>query len=368
MDERYWHAVVSGGRNCLGARLLRPVLRACSWPYGWAAAGRRRLYRWGWKRSFAAEVPVISVGNVTVGGTGKTPLVAWVVGQLAEAGRTPAILTRGYKAVGGASDEAEMLTRATGAAVIVNADRVAGAAEAVAGGADVLVMDDGFQHVRLRREMDIVTLDATCPFGYGRVLPRGTLREPLRALRVADAIVITRCDQVAPEALEAIRRRVAALAGGAMVAESVMQPTRVCAFDGPAEAVESLAGRMGWAFCGLANPEGFYRTLTDTGLRLAGRTSFNDHHAYTAEDVAAVRGHARSAGASLLVTTAKDAVKLAALGGPLDEVRWLEIAVAFSAGGEALREAIFSAVGEARREAIFSAVGPTGGGDGPAPT
>ncbi len=347
VNERYWHGVISGERSCLGARLLRPVLRVASWPYALAAGCRRRLYRMGWKRSFAAGVPVISVGNLTVGGTGKTPLAAWVVGELAEAGRTPAILTRGYKAVGGASDEAEMLKRATGAPVIVNADRVAGAAVAVDGGADVLVMDDGFQHLRLRRNLDIVTIDATCPFGYGAVLPRGTLREPAGALRFADVVVVTRCDQVTPEALAAIRERVASLAGRAAVAESVMQPTRVCAFDGSEAPVESLSGRLAWAFCGLANPEGFYRTLTDANLRLVGRTSFNDHHAYTGQDVSDLLQRASSAGATLLLTTAKDAVKLAALGSPPPELRWLEIAVEFSAGGEELRRAIASAAGAA---------------------
>jgi tetraacyldisaccharide 4'-kinase len=163
-----------------------------------------------------ADVPVISVGNITTGGTGKTPLVIWLCNTIYQKSKIKnqkcgvAILTRGYKTRGtrdegpfdfaqgrrGTTDELAILAESCPQAkVIVNPDRAAAARRAVGFCAKVLVMDDGFQHRRLRRDLDIVTIDATCPFGYGRLLPAGLLREPVASLRRADAAVVTRCDQ-----------------------------------------------------------------------------------------------------------------------------------------------------------------------------
>ena len=343
MDEQYFRVVISGRGAGWEARLLRPMLRLAGRPYGGVMSLRRWLYRAGWKRRHQARVPVISVGNITVGGTGKTPLVAWMTRHLLAAGRSPAILIRGYRAVSGLSDEAEMLRRLTGAVVMVRADRVAGAAAAVAGGADVLVMDDGFQHLRLRRDLDVVTVDATCPFGHGAVLPGGLLREPVGALRDAGAVVLTRCDLVDEAVIRDLRRRLADLAPEAVLAETTMQPTALCGFDGWRRPVDDLAGRTAWAFCGLGNPEAFYRTLADRDVHLAGRTTFNDHHAYSADDLHRLHRQAEEAGAPLLVTTAKDAGKLAGLPAAA-EVRWLEIEVAFGAGQAALERRVAEAL------------------------
>jgi len=345
MDQTRWRRVVSGECGCPWGGLLRPVLRVLSRPYAAVAALRRRMYAWGWKRSHAAAVPVISIGNITAGGTGKTPMVAWVVKQLQQRGRTPAILTRGYKAAGGVSDEAAMLERMTGAMVVVGPDRIACAARAVEQGADVLVMDDGFQHVRLRRDLDIVTIDATCPFGYGAVLPRGLLREPLGALKAADVFVLTRCDQVDADALAAIRRRLGEIADGVPIVESVMQPTGWLASDGAAEPVDSLADRAVWAFCGLGNPDSFYRALEGLAKTVAGRTTFNDHYAYSCEDILRLCREARQAGADVLVTTGKDAVKIDASAADMP-IRWLAVDVHFPHGPAVLADAMDRALSE----------------------
>jgi len=340
IDEQYWRRVVSGENAGPGGALLRPLLRAISWPYAAASAARRRMYANRWKRSYAAATPVISVGNITTGGTGKTPLVAWVVRYLASRGRRPAILTRGYKAVEGASDEAMLLEQMTGAPVVVNPDRVAGAAAAAADGADVLVMDDGFQHVRLQRGLDIVAIDATCPFGYDAVLPRGLLREPVGALGNADAFVLTRCDLSSLEELAAIRSRLASVAGeGVPIIESSMKPVGLRSLDGRSEPVETLADKRVWAFCGLGNPDAFYRTVAGLAAGVLGETTFNDHHAYDTLDIQQMSRLAHQAGARFLVTTAKDAVKFAAppAGVP---IRWLEIDVEFADGGGAIRSMI----------------------------
>lgn len=343
-DQEYWREIISGQADDWGARLVRPLLRGASWPYGAAVRGRRWAYGKGVLKSHAAGAPVICVGNITTGGTGKTPLVAWVVRYLIDQGRTPAILTRGYKAVGGVSDEAQMLEKATGAPVVVNPNRVAGAAAAVEAGADVLVMDDGFQHLRLRRDLNIVTIDATCPFGYGFLLPRGLLREPLTVLTRADVFVLTRCDQ-AP-GLAALAHQLGSLSGGAPVVESVMTPTRVCSLDGRVEPVESLRGKKVWAFCGLGNPDSFYRTLRTVTDRVMGETTFNDHHAYDDLDLKHVARLARAAEAKFMITTAKDVVKATnfdatSAGVPL---RYLEIEADFPDGGNLLKERINQAI------------------------
>ncbi len=335
-EERF-REIVSGADGGVWAGITRAMLRGGSLLYSLVMYLRRRLYRAGTKRSYDVSRTVVSIGNITVGGTGKTPLVAWVVGQLLQMGRRPAILTRGYKAFKGLSDEAEMLSRVTGVPVVVNSDRVAGARKAIADGAEVVVLDDGFQHLRLRRDLDIVTIDASCPFGYEAVLPRGLLREPLSALRDAEAVVITRSDQVDPVRLGQLRERIAGLAGGACIAETAMKPTRLVWADGASEPAEALSGRKVWAFCGLGNPDGFYRTLTDIGVRLLGHTSFDDHHPYTDDDLRELAEHADAVGASVLVTTAKDAVKLTGR----DAARpmgYVEVEVAFTAGRDALRE------------------------------
>ena len=334
-SESRFREIISGDARDGVARLLRPMLRAASWPYGTAAALRRAAYRRGWRRSCQAGVPVVSVGNITTGGTGKTPLVAWVVGQLGRQGRRPAVLIRGYRGRDGKSDEAELLERLTGAPVIVDPDRLAGAARAVAGGADVLVMDDGFQHLRLRRDLDIVTIDATCPFGHDALLPRGLLRESPAVLALADMLVLTRCDQVSQSQLLSLRKRLARLAPGVTVAETIIRPTRILGHDAAPLPAEALAARAVWAFCGLGNPENFYRTLTGLGARLLGQTTFNDHHAYVPADVEALAARADAAGAELLLTTAKDAVKLHGLAA---QVRWLEIELEFRTGRQELED------------------------------
>jgi tetraacyldisaccharide 4'-kinase len=331
IDEHLWRQIIGGERTGMAPAAGRGLLRGLSVPYGMLAAGRRRLYECGLLAGRSAGAPVISVGNITVGGTGKTPLVAWVVRQLRELGDVPAILSRGYRAVDGLADEPRMLAEATGAMVVVNPDRTAGARQAIADGASVCVLDDGFQHLRLRRDLDIVTIDATCPFGYRATLPRGLLREPLSALRRADAIVLTRTDQASPGALADIRLELARLAPGALLAESHMRPSRLCGFGAPPAGPDELRGRRVWAFCGLGNPEAFFRTLERQGADLAGRTAFNDHYDYTPRDLADLLARLRTAEADWLVTTAKDAVKLSDWAGKAP-LRWLEVDLAFTAG------------------------------------
>jgi tetraacyldisaccharide 4'-kinase len=307
-----------------------------------------RLRRWAYRRGLlpaaAAEAPVICVGNLTAGGTGKTPMAAWVAARLLEAGRRPAILTRGYKPAGGRSDEAELLRRLCEAAVVVGADRVAGARAAVAAGADALVMDDGFQHLRLRRDLDVVLIDATRPFGFGRCLPRGLLREPPAALRDAGAVVVTRSDAVSVEALARLRGRLSGLAPAAGVHAAVHEPAALLDDRGRQHPPDALAGRRAFAFCGLGNPEPFFALLGRLGVRLAGRRALDDHVAYTPAVLAALRQAAGACDADVAITTQKDAVKLPAAA--LPRAVWqLAVRMKILDGREALVRRILDAVG-----------------------
>ncbi len=296
----------------------------------YAAAVRLRTaaYRRGVLKSARADVPVISVGNLTFGGTGKTPMVAALVRDLVARGRRPAVLTRGYGRRGRgaltllgpdtgvsaeiAGDEPLVLSAALpGVPVVVDSDRARGAARAAAGGSDVVVLDDGFQHLALQRDLDIVLVDAGDPWGGGHLPPRGRLREPLDAIRRASAVVVTKLPADGWQALLAeITERVEKLAPGLPVLGARLAPSGLTSPDGATEP-GALRGRRVLAFAGLARPEGFLDTLEELGAELAGFLPFTDHHRYTRVEVARLIEEACRLDA-LPVTTAKDAVKLPA--------------------------------------------------------
>jgi len=342
MNEQTAREIMSGERRGTGASLLRAATAVASWPYAGAMRIRRWAYRAGLRKSHAAGAAVICVGNITTGGTGKTPMVAWVVGRLKAAGRTPAILTRGYRATNGLSDEADLLGHLTGVKVVVNPDRVAGAKSAIADGANVLVMDDGFQHRRLRRNLDIVLVDATNPFGYDHCLPRGLLREPLAALQDAGAIVITRSDAVEPGPLTVLWDKLAQLAPQASLHIAVHRPTAVIDENATRRELNALTGRKACAFCGLANPGHFFRLLGELGARLLSTQAFDDHAGYTPRVIDSLRRTAENCGAELFLTTQKDAVKLIDAKLPLP-VWTLAVEMEVTAGAKKLEEQILAA-------------------------
>jgi tetraacyldisaccharide 4'-kinase len=332
MDHQKAMDILSGRAGGPAAACLRAGLWAASKPYAAAMRLRRWAYRAGVARSHAAGVPVICVGNLTTGGTGKTPMVAWVVGQLQQAGHRPAILTRGYGGqvsssagdVGGGagddlagSDEARLLAGLTGAGVIVDGDRVAGAARAVADGADVLVMDDGFQHRRLRRDLDIVLIDAVSPFGLGHCLPRGLLREGPSALADAHAVVVTHADQAPLDQLARLSDRLRVLAPRASHHAAVHVPKALLDESGARRPLGELLGRPVLAFAGLAAPGHFFATLERLGAHLAARHALPDHAVYTQAILDELTAAATAAKADVLVTTQKDHVKLAVLHGSM---------------------------------------------------
>jgi tetraacyldisaccharide 4'-kinase len=300
------------------------ALTPLSWLYGAVMKARASLYGRGWLPSFAVEVPIISVGNLTTGGTGKTPLVAWVSRRLAEKGLRVCILTRGYgRAEDGqrllvsdgkqifadaaqAGDEALMLAQALKghAAVVCDADRVAAAHWAIGRlESNVFVLDDAFQNLRIRRDLNIVTIDATQPWSAQKVLPAGNLREPVGALERADCIVLTRFDQAQqPDLVSKVER-----AGGSHVFTSRIKTTAIRALN--REANPSPAKAVA-AFCAVGNPEAFFEHLKRENFELRHTTAYRDHHDYSQSDIDKICRTAIAAGAQSLLTTAKDAVKL----------------------------------------------------------
>ncbi|MBA3684754.1 MAG: tetraacyldisaccharide 4'-kinase [Planctomycetes bacterium] len=271
-------------------------------------AARNLAYDLGIAPSTALPVPVLSVGNLAVGGTGKTPLVDWMVRRLRGLGRRPAVLSRGYGGVAGVNEEAALVD----APVVCDPSRVRGGRRALAEGADCLVLDDGFQHRRLRRDCDIVLIDATRPWGSAgnlpAVIPLGLLREGRGSLRRADLLVVSRSDQVEPGILAALERDLARF--GKPVVRLVHRPDTLTPLLGDiGEPPQVLAGQSVMLASGLGNPAGFERTARDLGWNVIGHHRFPDHHRYNAAEARALVSEARALHA-VLVVTAKDAVKL----------------------------------------------------------
>jgi tetraacyldisaccharide 4'-kinase len=292
---------------------MRPLLWAGSIPYGWAIRWRNARYNRGAAEIHQAGVPVVSIGNLTVGGTGKTPMVQWLAQHLRREGVRVAILSRGYGAEQDAvNDEAlELELALPDVPHLQNPDRAASAAVAVEElAAQLLLLDDGFQHRRLARDLDIVLLDASEPFGFDYLLPRGTLREPVESLSRAQVIVLSRADMADAAARQSIRQRVSSLNPGAMWCEVEHRAAGLLDSTGGAESLESIAGQPVAAFCGIGNPAGFRHTLQSLGCQIAAWREFPDHHNYTRADVDQLSRMISDAGARQVLCTRKDLVKL----------------------------------------------------------
>ena len=308
-----FHDLVIGRRRGLGPVLARAGLAAASVPYGAAVRLRNRLFDVGWKAQHRARVPVVSVGNLTLGGTGKTPCVEYLARIYRNRGVQVAILSRGYGGSDGPNDEALVLEEnLLDVPHLQGTDRVALAGVAVEElEAELLILDDGFQHRRLHRDLDVVLLDATDPFGQGRMFPRGLLREPPSSLRRAGAVLMTRCDQVSESAVNDLIQYARTVAPGRPVVTTTHAPVAWIQHDRADQPVDALRRRPAAAFCGIGNPKAFQRTLRDVGVDLIAVRTFPDHHAYTRADVEDLRNWARQQPAdAALVTTQKDLVKL----------------------------------------------------------
>jgi tetraacyldisaccharide 4'-kinase len=284
---------------------------------------REFLYKWGILKKANVPVPVISIGNITMGGTGKTPMVEFVAKYLSEKGKKVAILSRGY---GGkqASRQAGKLVNDEHLVLsenlpdipnLLGKNRAKSAQTAIEGhGAECLILDDGFQHWKLERNLDIVVIDALNPFGLERLIPQGTLREPLRNLRRARIFVLSHCDQCPQDSLDLIRQRLKQINDNAPIVETAHYPSLIETLNSHESfGVSWLNGKNVYAFCGLGNPESFKLTLKGLGARVSRFDCFLDHHFYKQDELNRIIKEAEGLGAEAIITTQKDGVKIKCL-------------------------------------------------------
>jgi len=282
---------------------VRVLLYPVSICYGWIVALRLWLYRTGrWKQK-RLNGKVISVGNLTVGGTGKTPMVLWLAEKFVAEGKRVAILSRGYRGADGTSDEIAMLNQRLGGRVAfgVGANRFAeGQRLEATQPVDIFLLDDGFQHLKLARDVDVLMLDGSLKLKNEALLPAGMLREPISAGARADIVVVTRDSGPPHESMARGRRE------PFFFAQTRLLGFRVCGGRGIPRYLSEMEQRPLFAFCGIGNPEAFFSDLQRWNVPVSGTRSFRDHHRYTANDLRGLLAAAERAGARGFVTTEKD--------------------------------------------------------------
>ncbi len=290
------------------------MLRCLSVPYAGVMRLRNAAFDVGLKKTDRVDVPVIAIGNLTTGGTGKTPIVATVVKLLQELGCRPGIVSRGYRADStGENDEKRVLAQlCPGVPHEQNPDRVAAAQKLIADDEiDVVVLDDAFQHRRIHRDLNIVLIDATNPFGFGYHLPRGLLRESLSGLKRADIVLITRADAASENTLDEINASVlqhnSGLAG--KILRASFRPTGLASHAG-SHPLSDVRDTPATVMTAIGNPGAFVNTCRQIGADVVASMFFPDHHHYTKAELQQVREHAAAAGAPLVLTTLKDLVKI----------------------------------------------------------
>jgi len=297
--------------------LVRLLLLPLAALFDLAVTARNALYDNGLIRSTRVNAPVLSVGNLTVGGTGKTPMVILLANRAVAAGRSVAIVARGYgeaRDQHGLTDEVALLAeRCPGARVVMTPDKTMGAKQAVELGADFIIVDDGLQHRSLVRDYELVMVDARAPFGNGSVLPGGPLRESPAGLGRATVVVLTHGETLDEEQRLTVLTQVRAFKLSVPVVWAEHAPLGVHAVTGgPLRPTTAISGRRVYLASGIASPEGFRQTVEGLGAEVTGIMSFPDHHDFSAQDLARVRAAARDA---LILCTEKDAMKIARIPG-----------------------------------------------------
>ena len=323
--QKIWSECYRKRESSLALSFWRLIFGALSYLFLLVYYLRVLLRRWGLSKSRKLDATVISVGNITMGGTGKTPLVMYIGERLREKGADLAILTRGYrrqskkmielkdqnfswKEVG---DEPFLLSgKLPNVPVFIQKNRFEAGSKALSKhGVKMLILDDGFQHWRLHRDVDIVVIDCLNPFGGKRLFPAGYLREPLTALRRADVFVLNRADHAAN--IEEITRVLNRYNPGALKCESVYLLESVRDFtDHSLVDAETLKGKRAVAFSGIANPFSFERTLKSSGIKIVKHFKFSDHFPYAEKDIIRLQEDSMKLGAEVILTTEKDAVRI----------------------------------------------------------
>ena len=338
--QEQFYELVSGRKTGTAANVLRGGLRLIEMPYSAGIAFRNYLYD---KRLLPIQqfpVPVISVGNLTLGGTGKSPMTAWLCRLFLERGIRPGLVSRGYKKSSGKGNDEflEMSYRFPTVPHLQHKDRAAAIQQLLqTENTDVIILDDAFQHRRAARNIDLVLLDATAPFGFGHIFPRGTLRESPKGLRRAQAALLTRSDLVSEAERQKIRGQVLTIHPNIVWGETIHVPTSLVSLESlNHEPIEAVCGQSVLAFCGIGNPSAFRKTLERCDVRAAGFISFPDHYRYTSRDAGNIVRTAKELDTGLILCTMKDLVKLNRSDFAGLSVRAISIEIQFLAGEEAV--------------------------------
>ena len=337
MLRQYIHdSMYDKRKDLLSAVFFKPLLLVVSFAYGVLVRCNHLFYKTGILKSYKVPAKIISVGNITLGGTGKTPFAIMLAEHLSLKGQKAAVLIRGY-----GEDEWKMLEdklKEKDIKVFVGKDRVKTARKAVKEGIDTLILDDGFQHRRLRRDLNIVLLDSAKPFGNGHLFPRGILREPLSGLRKADIIVLTKGDRLREER-EAVRGRIKKIAPGKEIIEAFHEPSRLFGvWNAKARDLSFINGKKVCVFSAICDASYFRHTVERSGARVGPEFVFPDHYLYTERDLERIFKECKRKNASVVLTTEKDAVKLRKLKMPDDapEVLALGIEIKITQGRDRL--------------------------------
>lgn len=323
--------------------VLRPVTTPLSWGYRAVICARNRRFD-DPEHVRHLSIPVLSVGNITTGGTGKTPLVMWIVEQLLHAGHRPVIAMRGYGARPGelSDEEAEYMQRFAQVPVVVNPDRHAGVSRYLETHPEIdcAVLDDGFQHRQLHRDLDLVTIDATCDTPRDRLLPAGNLREPLHALQRADAVIVTRSDGGVDEQLHAAITRYHGAAPLAWCRHHWAAAEQHTGGKSSTIGIDALSGLTVGTLLGVGNPQAVAVQIRRAGATIAIDIPVRDHQHYHQRRLTELSRMLDRAGAEALVTTGKDWVKLSSL---IDWSQWTlpvlvpQVSIEFLTGEDEVR-------------------------------
>ena len=350
-QERFYE-LVSGRETGITAAVLRGGLRLLEVPYCSVVSVRNFLYDQQILSARQFSVPVISVGNLTLGGTGKSPMVAWLCRFFLDQNLHPGLVSRGYgmpvkgeRANEGNDEFLEMSHRFPTVPHLQDRNR----AEAIqkllqTEQIDRIILDDAFQHRQVERNTDLVLLDATAPFGFEHVFPRGTLRESINGLRRADIVLLTRSDLANEAERQNIRQRVLSINPNIIWGETIHVPTSLISAQSfsaepiETEPLETIVGQSVLAFCGIGNPAAFQKTLEQCGVHVAKLIPFPDHYHYTSQDAAALVRTAKELSTNSILCTMKDLVKLTPMDFSECPLRAVSIEIQFTIGESAVCE------------------------------
>ena len=341
--KNYFRLLAEDQQFGWGATVLRPVASTLSYVYGGAVNFLQHFYQKGVLPRRRLPFPVISVGNLTWGGTGKTPLVEYLARRVIERRRTPLVLTRGY----GADEIQQLRAHLPNVRVGVGKERYKVArgmsrSERI----DVAILDDGFQHWKVMRDIEIVTVNAMNPFGNGRLFPRGILREPRQALRRASVIVLTHVNLVSPEELVKLKEQIRGLAPSAFIVESYLEPlffyragkrTRL--------SISQLANHRVSTFSAVGSPRSFQLLLSHLGIKPIRNFEFCDHHAFTREELKEIGEVSRRSEVDEIITTEKDFYRAPEVITEILDPLVLAARLQISSGEEILTDRVFRLLG-----------------------